>query len=90
MPTLLDRTISRAVRGTNPQTKARIRALASVRWALATADGHFVAIDDRARATLVRDLSLAVIYDGRDNEILKARFFEALLKVQLTIVLLDC
>lgn len=88
MPTLMKRTISQAVRGTKPQTKARMRALASVRWVLATEDSRFVAVDDRARATLVRDPSLATVYDGRDNEALKARFFGALFAVPLTVVLL--
>lgn len=84
----MERTISRAVRGTKPQTKARMRALASVHWMLATEDGRFVAVDDRGKATLVRDPSLAMIYDGRDNEALKARFFGTLFNVPLTVVLL--
>lgn len=84
----MKRTISRAVRGTKPQTKARMRSLACVRWVLATEDGRFVTVDGRAHAALVRDPSLATVYDGRDNEALKARFFGALFGVPLTVVLL--
>ena len=85
----MQRTISRAVRGTKPQTNARMQSLANVRWVLATDDGRFVAVDERAHARLVRDPSQAMVYDGRDNEALKARFFEALFKAQLTVVLLE-
>jgi hypothetical protein len=66
-----------------------MRALAKVRWVLATGDGCFVSVNDRAMAALVRDPAKAAVYDGRDNEALKASFFEALLKVPLTVVLLD-
>jgi len=89
MPTLLSRSITHAVRGTKPGTAQRMRALARVRWVLATEDGYFVTVNDRALATLTRDPAKASIYDGRDNEALKASFFEVLLKVPLTVVLLD-
>ena len=89
MPTLLRSSLSRAVRGTRPGTAQRMKALARVRWVLATDDGQFVAVNERALATLTRDPAIAAVYDGRDNEALKAGFFEALLKVPLTVVLLD-
>jgi len=89
MESLLDRDIARAVRGTRPFTAARSAALATVRWVLATEDGRFVAVDDRARATLVRDPGQAAVYDGRDNGELKRAFFGALFGVPLTVVILD-
>jgi len=89
MSTLLTRSIAHAVRGTKPDTAQRMKGLARVRWVLATDDGQFVAVNDRALATLTRDPATAAIYDGRDNEALKASFFEALHKVPLTVVLLD-
>ncbi|MFA6046512.1 MAG: hypothetical protein WC718_16125 [Phycisphaerales bacterium] len=89
MSTILDELISRATAGTTPRTRQRMQALARVRWVLATGDGRFVAVDERAQAVLTRDAALATIYDGRDNEALKADFFEALLKEPLTVVLLD-
>lgn len=88
MQTLLRRSIARAVRGTKPGTAKRMRALATVRWVLATEEGGFVTVNDRAVASLTRDPARASIYDGRDNEALKASFFEVLLKVSLTVVLL--
>jgi len=80
--------IDRAAKGTEPFTRGRSRALASVRWVLATEDGRFVAVNGSARASLVRDPAEAMVYDGRDNEELKAPFFEAILGVPLTVVLL--
>lgn len=89
MENLLQRNIAGAVGGTEPFTTARNAALATVRWILATEDGRFVAVDDRGFATLVSDPQRAAVYDGRDNEELKLEFFEALLGVSLTVVLLD-
>lgn len=89
MPTLLRNSIARAVRGTAPGTARRMKALARIRWVLATDDGQFVAVNERALATLTREPAKAAIYDGRDNEALKAGFFEALLRVPLTVVILD-
>ncbi len=89
MPTLLRRAIARTIRGTMPGTAQRMRALSRVRWVLATDDGQFVTVNDRAQATLTRDPATASVYDGRDNEALKAEFFEALLKEPLTVVLLE-
>ncbi len=85
----LSQSIARAMRGTAPRTNARMHALAKVRWVLATDDGRFVAVDDHARASLVREPSRATIYDGRDNEEAKARFFSALLREPVSVVLLD-
>lgn len=66
-----------------------MKALAAVRWVLATADGRFVAVNDRAQPSLVHNSSQAMIYDARDNEALKASFFEAIFGLPLTVVLLD-
>jgi hypothetical protein len=85
----MQRSIARAVRGTRLGSSKRMRALATVRWVLATQDGRFVRIDDCARALLTREREQATVYDGRDNEILKARFMQALFGVSLTVVLLD-
>ena len=83
------REIIRAVKGTKPFTNARNHALATVRWVLTTDDGRFVAVNDMAQAELVRDFAKATIYDGRDNEELKAKFFSSILSVALTVVILD-
>jgi hypothetical protein len=81
--------IEKAIQGTKPRTAKRMKALATVRWVLATDDGRFVAVDDRAEVHLVLERTQANVYDARDNEALKHRFMEALLKVRLNVVLLD-
>ncbi len=66
-----------------------MKALAGVRWVLATDDGWFVSVGESLSAVLTRDARSATVYDGRDNEELKRRFMEALLRVRLTVVLLE-
>lgn len=88
MPNLIERSIARSIRGTTAGTKKRMTALARVRWVMATDDGEFVTVGDTAKVTLTRDARLATIYDARDNEVMKVRFMQALLRVQLTVVLL--
>jgi hypothetical protein len=87
--TLMKRSIAQAIRGTKPRTDQRMKALAHVRWVLATEDGQFVAVNESALATLTREPAKAAIYDGRDNETIKVGFFEALLKTPLMVVILD-
>lgn len=89
MKTLLTQTIGRAVRRSNPGTTKRMRALAGVRWVLATDDGRFVTVNGRAIASLTREAARATVYDGRDNEVLKCRFMETLLRIPLTVVLIE-
>lgn len=89
MKNVLHQAIDRASEGTRPKTAARMRALASVRWVLATEDGRFVTVDESARASLTTNSTRAVVYDARDNEELKLRFMEALLGTSLSIVVLE-
>lgn len=89
MPSLLEREIADACGGTAAGTTARMQALAKVRWVLATENGMFVMVDSVARVRLTDHLSEATIYDGRDNETLKCRFMESILRVPLFVVLLD-
>lgn len=66
-----------------------MNALSTVRWVLATDDARFVSVDDQLRVNLTRVAGEATVYDGRDNEVLKHQFMEALLKVPLCVVLID-
>jgi len=66
-----------------------MKALAGVRWILASDDGRFVTVNDRAEAMLVPDAAKATVYDGRDNEEVKCRFMQVVLGVPLMVVLLD-
>jgi len=77
--------ISGVVNGpTNPGTSARNKALAEGQWLLASDDGRAVGL--RGLASALVPLEEAQIYDGRDNEEMKRRYFEAVFKVQLTVV----
>jgi hypothetical protein len=89
MPNLVEHNIARAIRSTLPRTKARMQALASVRWILATDDGRFVAVDDRGIVRLADHPADATVFDGRDNERHKLRFMETLFGLALIIVVLD-
>ncbi len=89
MPSLMDKTIAHACVGTKPRTRGRMKALAKVRWVLATDDGWFVRVDRLISVSLTRNAGLATVYDGRDNDEMKCRFVEAMLHVKLTVVLID-
>ena len=67
-----------------PGSRARAKALSGVQWFLATDDARAVGLQGLS-AVLV-PLEDAEIYDGRDNEELKRRYFEAVLKVPLKVV----
>lgn len=76
-----------AVADTQPQTKARNKALASVRWVLFCAAGY-AALTPDARCIFVEEISGAQVFDGRDNEELKARFWGVQLSTKLETMLL--
>lgn len=69
---------------TKPGTRARAKALEGVQWFLATEDGR--AVGPMGSTYGLVSLEDAEIYDGRDNEEMKRRYFEAVLKVPLMIV----
>lgn len=79
--------IDRAISGTEPKTKARNKALASVRWILFCAAGY-AALTPYGKCFLTDCISAATVFDGRDNEELKARFWSAQLGTKLEIMLL--
>ena len=70
--------------GTKHCTRDRSKALAGVQWFLATKDGRAVGPKDSTYGLV--SIDKAEIYDGRDNEEMKRRYFEAVLKVPLMIV----
>ena len=67
-----------------PRTRARMKALAGVQWFLATDDARALGL--RGLTAALVPLEEAEIYDGRDNEEMKRRYFEAVLKVPLNVV----
>ena len=91
MPTtleLLHERIAEACSVTKPRTRERNKALAKIRWRLESFEGLCVGMDDKLGSALVLPGN-ALVYDGRDNEDMKKKFFETVLGVELAIVLLD-
>ena len=77
--------ISDVIKGpTSLGTRARTKALARIRWFLATDDARAVGL--RGLTGTLVPLDEAEIFDGRDNEEMKLRYFEAVLKVALRVV----
>jgi hypothetical protein len=70
--------------------RARRKALAAIKWRLRSPEGQYVAngesIFDRPFLT---DAEHAEVFDGRDSEALKVRYFSAVLKVPLTVELIS-
>lgn len=69
--------------------KQRWRAMKSVKWVLVSNTGLYAGLED-LRCVLVDDIDKAQVFDGRDNEMQKALFYSALLKVPVQPVLLAC
>lgn len=66
--------ITEACAATQPRTPARNKALKSVRWVLLCASGY-AALTHDVRCIVVEDIASAQVFDGRDNETLKARYW---------------
>lgn len=69
---------------THSGSRARATALAGVQWFLATEDARAVGL--RGPTAALVPLEEAEIYDGRDNEEMKRRYFESVPKVPLKVV----
>jgi hypothetical protein len=75
MKTELKLRIASALATTTPQTPARNKALTSVKWVLREACGLFVGMDGLSTALV--PLESATVFDGRDNEAMKLKYFTA-------------
>jgi hypothetical protein len=69
---------------TKTGTRAREKALSTMQWFLATSDGRAVGL--RGLKVALVSVDEAEIYDGRDNEEMKRRYFEEVLKVPLKVI----
>lgn len=86
MKTLHDR-IKAACAATQPKTKARNIALAAIKWRLEAHGGLVAGIDDSLVCGLFQpDSPHAQTFDGRDNEQMKLRYYQAVIGVPLSIV----
>lgn len=69
--------------------KQRWRAMRGIKWVLVSPAGQYAALDG-LRCVLTSDFNRAVVFDGRDNEQYKARFYSAVLKVAVEPQLISC
>lgn len=58
--------------------KARVKALKGVKWVLRSGSFFVGPMDAELNSTLVQSRDEALVFDGRDNEEMKAGFFSAL------------
>jgi hypothetical protein len=85
---LLHEQIAEACSATKPRTRDRMKALAAIKWRLESFEGLCAGLDDKFGCALVLPHN-AVVFDGRDNEEMKKKFYETILGVELAIVLMD-
>jgi hypothetical protein len=75
--------IAEAVNTTEPG-KARTDALKAIRWQFRGPNGEYVGLDGGTNCAFVPQ-SNAQVFDGRDNQEAKRRFWQAQMRVTLTI-----
>lgn len=82
--------IKAACDSTPPKTKARNKALAEIKWVMKVANSSVDAYCrlDNGQCGLTSKLEHADIFDGRDNEAMKLRFWSLMLDEPLELVLL--
>ena len=84
--------MARIERETKPFTAARKKALSQVKWVLSNDAGNLWAAMDNSeiggRVYLTPKIEDAVIFDMRDNEQIKCRFYSALLKTPMVVELI--
>lgn len=64
---------------TTPEGPQRVKALKAIRWVLACSDGPegYARLTGTFECTLTQNLDRASVFDGRDNEELKSKFWTA-------------
>ena len=86
--TPLETAIKQACEVGEPRSKERNSALKSVLWVM-RAGSQYVVSDLSMDVQLTDDIRNATIFDGRDNQDFKARFFAAFLKTECVPCLLE-
>lgn len=69
------------------QGKTRNEALKAVQWCMKADNGQYAGLSDTLACALV-PMDRAMIFDGRDNEVLKLSFYQQSLGVKLSIEIL--
>lgn len=62
----------------SPAGKARVQALKGVRWVLRSGSFWVGPVGADGVTPLVSEIGKALVFDGRDNEIMRAAFFSGL------------
>lgn len=70
--------------------KARWKAMKSIKWVLRSPAGQYAYLGERLQMLLTSDLNQALVFDGRDNEMMKAEFYSIILKIPMTPELISC
>ena len=87
MNTELSNRINAAMASTQPFTKARNKELSKVKWVLLCEKGY-AALSPAFSCIIVPDLCDAMVFDGRDNEEMKANCYSTALGVQFVVEIL--
>lgn len=87
--------IKAACDSTPPKTKARNKALSEIKWTFRVANtSNTVFLSEKVQQELrptewlTYDVKQAAVYTGCDNEVMKQKFFEAIIGEPLELVLL--
>jgi hypothetical protein len=74
-----------------PFNKAIRRALSAIQWRLVSPSGQYAGIDNGVilGACVLTDAAHAVVFDGRDNEAMKAAYYSAVLGVPMSVELIS-
>lgn len=79
--------IQSACQATPPFTTARNKALADVRWVLRDQFGDYVADTNSPFIDMTIERERALVFDGRDNEEFKVRYYNAVTGLEFEAVL---
>jgi hypothetical protein len=74
--TLAER-IKAACDSTPPNTREREKALKRIRWVLRDQNGNYAAVDPMTSIIAVDSVKDAIVFDGRDNEEVKRKFYNS-------------
>lgn len=87
--TTIQKAIAQVCEATEPNTKERNKALRAVRWVLQSPQGLFGALNAKTAECFLTDYpEKAQVFDGRDNEALKATFWSKQLGLKLVATIL--
>lgn len=71
-----------------PDNKGLMKALKAIQWRLRSADGRYVQLEPGLFTSTLGPVETALVFDGRNNEEIKLRWYEMMLKQPLSIEIL--